>query len=413
VRTLLIFLVLCSMGASQRIAAGRWVVTWFAAPAARTDQPASQGLMASPLHIRNQTLRQVAHVSLGGPRLRVVVANTFGAEPLAIGAASVALRARDAAIVPGSGRPLTFSGASHGSVPPGAMLTSDPVAMAVPDLSDVVVDLYLPGDTAASGAPVTAHLASWQTNYVSAPGNFAGSAAFPVQATTTYRRPDGLDAASSFFLARIEVEAPPTSGAIIALGDSITDGTQSMIDTNNRWPDHLARRLQAAGIRMAVANAGIGGNRLLADGNGPAALARFDRDVLAQPGATHLVVLEGINDIGRAGDAATPSAPDLIAALRELATRAHARGLKTMAATLTPFEGADYFTAAGEAKRQALNEWIRHGGAFDGVLDFDAVVRDPEHPARLRPAFDPGDHLHLNADGYRAVAGSIDLSLFL
>ena len=198
----------------------------------------------------------------------------------------------------------------------------------------------------------------------------------------------------------------------MTLGDSITDGTASGTDTNNRWPDQLARRLLGANLRVAVLNAGIGGNRVLGDGNGVSALARFDRDVLAQPGVRHVIVLEGINDIGGARDNPSPGARDLIAAHRQLIERAHAHGLKIYGATLTPFEGANYYTAAGEAKRQALNDWIRTGKAYDAVFDFDAAVRDPAHPARTLPQYDAGDHLHLNAAGYKVVADTIDLGVF-
>jgi lysophospholipase L1-like esterase len=230
----------------------------------------------------------------------------------------------------------------------------------------------------------------------------------PVQGTTRYRRGDGLECATWFFLTRVEVQSA-ASGTIVALGDSITDGTASTIDTNNRWPDHLARRLSAAGVRMSVLNAGIGGNRVLAEGNGPSALARFERDVLAQPGVTTVIVLEGINDIGQARRSPAPSAADLIAGHKQLIERAHARGLRIFGATLTPFEGANYWTPEGEAKRQALNDWIRTGKDYDGVFDFDAAVRDPAQPTKTQERYDSGDHLHLNAAGYQAVAATVDI----
>jgi lysophospholipase L1-like esterase len=412
--------------AGQRAADGQhWLATWTAASTARVDAPAAQTATASqtatsptlpvggqsPLHFSNQTLRQIAHITLGGSRLRVVLSNTFGTVPLTIGAAQVALRDKDAAIVPGSNRVLTFSGAAKASVAAGAILVSDPVDLTAPDFTDLAIDLYLPDDTAAMKSPITTHPASWQTSYVSPPGNVAGVTALPVQATTAYRRGDGLVSATWFFLARVEVMAPSSAGAIVAIGDSMTDGTASTIDTNNRWPDHLARRLASAGLRMAVVNAGIGGNRVLNEGNGPSALARFDRDVIAQPGVTHVIVLEGINDIGQARQNPSPSAVDLIAAHTQMIERAHARGLRIYGATLTPFEGANYWTPEGEAKRQALNEWIRTSKAYDAVFDFDAAVRDPAHPAKTLAQYDPGDHLHLNAAGYQAVANTIDLPL--
>lgn len=392
----------------------RWVGTWYASPTVRLPQqppapnaPPPQGQNQSPLQFKDQTLRQIAHVSLGGERVRVVLSNTFGTVPLTIGAAHIALREKDAAIVPKSDRALTFAGSPTMNIPPGAVVVSDPVTLTVPSLSDVAIDIYLPNDT--TGLAVTTHPAAWQTNYVSTPGNHVGTANLPVQATTAYRRGDGLAGASSFFLSRIEVMAPAQTGAIVALGDSITDGTHSVIDTNNRWPDHLARRLVKENIKIGVLNAGIGGNRLLNDGNGVNALARFDRDVAAQPGVTHVVVLEGINDIGMAQ---SPSAAALIAAHQQLIERAHGLGLKIYGATVTPFEGAAYYTAEGEMKRQALNEWIRTSKKYDVVFDFDAAVRDPNHPTKALPQYDPGDHLHLTPAGYHAVANLIDLALF-
>jgi lysophospholipase L1-like esterase len=366
----------------------------------------------SPLHVRNQTLRQVARITVGGSRFRVVLSNTFGTVPLRIGAAQVALRDKDASIVPQSSRVLTFGGEAQATVAAGAVLVSDPVDLVARAFADLAVDLYLPDDTAAMKSPVTTHPASWQTNYVSPPGNHAGAITMPVEATTAYRRTDGLVSATWFFLTRVEVMAPRQAGAIVALGDSITDGTASTIDTNNRWPDHFSRRLAAAGLNMAVLNAGIGGNRVLNEGNGPSALARFDRDVIAQPGVTHVIVLEGINDIGQARQNASPSASDLIAGHKQMIARAHSRGITIYGATLTPFEGANYWTPEGEAKRRALNEWIRFSKAYDAVFDFDAAVRDPDHPTKILAKYDPGDHLHLNAAGYQAVANTIDLSLF-
>jgi lysophospholipase L1-like esterase len=415
----------------------RWVGTWNAASTARVDLPTpstpavaahdeplppavaavapNQQLAVggqSPLHFDNQTLRQIVHLTLGGSRFRVVLTNTFGTAPLTVGAARVALRDHDASIKSGSGRALTFGDRSEVAIPAGAILVSDPVDLVAPAFADLAIDLYLPGNTAVASSPVTIHPASWQTNYVSPPGNHAGAVTMPVQTTTAYRRSDGLVTASWFFLARVEVVAPRDADVVVALGDSITDGTASTIDTNNRWPDHLARRLAGAGISMAVLNAGIGGNRVLAEGNGPSALARFDRDVVAQPGVTHAIVLEGINDIGQARQQALPGSADLIAAHRQLIERAHAHGIKIYGATLTPFEGAAYWTAEGEAKRQALNEWIRTGRAYDAVFDFDAAVRDPNRATKLQARYDSGDHLHLNAAGYQAIAGSIDLTAF-
>jgi lysophospholipase L1-like esterase len=335
----------------------------------------------------------------------------FGTAPLAIGAAHIALRDKGAAIVPASGRVLTFGGNPTTTMAAGAVAVSDPVNLNVSPLADLAIDVYLPGDTSATMSPLTVHAAAWQTNYVSPPGNHAGTADMPVQTTTSYVRADGLQSSSWFFLSRVEVMAPERVGALVTFGDSISDGTHSTQDTNNRWPDHLARRLVSQNIKMAVLNAGIGGNRLLDDGPSVSGLARFDRDVLVQTGATRVVVLLGINDIGNARQSPSPSAADLIAGHKQLIERAHALGLKIYGATLTPFEGANYWTPEGEAKRKALNEWIRTSKAYDGMIDFDAVARDPSHPARCLPRYDPGDHLHLNAAGYQAMANAIDLEL--
>jgi lysophospholipase L1-like esterase len=354
-------------------------------------------------NFNNQTLRLIVHTSIGGDRVRVVLSNAFGTAPLVVGAANVALHDKDSAIVSRSSRVLKFSGSASTTVPSGAIIISDSVDLTLPATSDLVVDLYVPGDTAASGSAVTMHTGANQTSYVSSTGNYAGAETFPVATTT----------GSWFVLSRVEVAAPQAAGAIVALGDSITDGTRSTLNTNHRWPDLLAKRLaEAAGPRMAVMNAGIAGNRVLLDNAGPNALARFDRDVLSQTGVTHVIVMEGINDIGQARANPLPSAADLIGAHRQLIVRAHARGLKIYGATLTPFEGAAYFTSEGEAKRAALNEWIRTGKEYDGVIDFDAAVRDPNQPTKFLAQYQSGDNLHPSDAGYQAMANAVDLSLF-
>jgi lysophospholipase L1-like esterase len=357
---------------------------------------------AAPINFSNQTLRQIVHVSIGGERVRVVLSNAFGSLPLAVGAAHVALRTKDAAIDAKSGRALTFGGSPSATIAAGAVIVSDPVNLSVPAFADLAIDAYLPGDTAASSSPLTTHAGAQQTNYVSTEGNHAGAADLPVATTTQ----------AWFFLARVEVTAADQAGAIVTFGDSITDGTRSSPNTNSRWPDFLARRLAAANIRLAVLNQGIAGNRVLCDGAGVSALARFDRDVLVQPGVTHVVVLESINDIGIGRSGAVPSAKDLIDAHQQLIERAHAHGLKIFGATLTPYEGAAYATPEGEAKRQAVNEWIRNGKAYDGVIDFDAAVRDSASPGKIQQAFNPGDNLHMNDAGYKAMADAINLGLF-
>ena len=285
------------------------------------------------------------------------------------------------------------------SIPAGAVLVSDPVPLAVAPLSDLAIDLYLPGDTAASPSPLTSHTGALQTNYVSAAGDHADAAGFPVMSTTP----------SWFFVARVEVLAPAAVGAVAAIGDSITDGTRSTPDTNNRWPDHLARALNQHSAAMGVVNAGIGGNRVLSDGNNQSALARLDRDVLVPPGVTHVIVMEGINDLGR-----MVSADEVIAGHKQIIERAHAQGLKVIGATITPIEDttfAGYYTPANEAARQAVNQWIRTSKAYDAVIDFDALLRDPGRPTRLQQPLASSDYIHPNDAGYRAMANAISLSL--
>jgi lysophospholipase L1-like esterase len=368
-----------------------------------------------PLDLADATLRQIVHVSIGGSRARVVFSNTFGMGPLAIGAASVALRDSESNIVKNSAHPLTFGGSAAVTIPSGATMISDPVSLAFPPMSDLAIDLYLSKDMLPAASPLTTHGGAYQTNYISKPGNFAGSAELPVATTVT----------SWFFLSRVETTAPAAISAIICFGDSITDGTASTRNANSRWPDLLAKRLAAKSENVrAIDNEAIAGNRLLTESVlnfGINALSRFDRDVLAVPGATHMIVLEAINDIGMGrGGAPAPSAAELIAAQQQLIDRAHAHGLKIIGATLTPFEGAAYFTADGETKRQAINTWIRTGkggpttnsAVYDGVIDFDAATRDPQTPTKFNPQFDSGDHLHPNDAGYQAMANAIDLKLF-
>jgi lysophospholipase L1-like esterase len=374
------------------------------APAPAPAAPGGgRGGFLPPATVTNQTIRQIVHTSIGGSRVRVVLSNVFGTAPIEVGAAHVALREKDAAVVASSAKKLTVSGASTFSVLSGATVVSDPIELTVAPVSDLVVDLYLPGDLGIGPSPVTTHNAASQTTFLSETGNHSGVAALPVSART----------GAWFLIARVEVVAPAATSAVVAFGDSITDGARSTADLNNRWPDHLARRLAARkGTGVAVLNAGISGNRVLGDGAGVSALARFDKDVLMQTGVTHVVVMEGINDIGVARSNPSPTAADLIAGHRQLIERARARGLKIYGATLTPFEGAAYFTAEGEAKRQALNQWIRTSGAYDAVIDFDQITRDPAAPTKFLPAYDSGDHLHPGDAGYKAMGEAVDLALF-
>ena len=389
-----------------------WVGTWATAVVPR-PQPApgaAAGRGGAVLNFNNQTLRQVVHVSLGGGRVCVVLSNAFGTTPLSLGAAAVALRQKDSEITAGSNRPLTFSGSASPTIPAGAVAVSDPVSLTVPALSDLAIDVFLPGDTAASPSPLTTHASALQTNYISAPGNHTGAASFPVSGTTQ----------AWFFLSTVEVSAPAKVGAVVAFGDSITDGTLSTPDTNNRWPDHLARRLHTGSKRqpMGVLNEGIAGNRILTDVIGPNALSRFDRDVLALSGVTHVILLEGINDLGLAADWQLPAAADIVAGHRQLVARAHAHGIKVIAGTVLPFEGTNlgaiapnYYSAEKNSRREAMNAAIRTGGFYDGVIDFDAAVRDPGQPRQLLAQLKGADNLHLNDAGYKAMADAVNLAL--
>lgn len=398
-----------------------WVSTWATGVVGRPRNPepappppapapntTPQGLAPRPpapfMHFHDQTLREIVRASISGSRVRVVLSNAFGTVPMTIGAAHVALRGSGATIVPASDRSLTFSGRSTVEIPAGAVMFSDPVALAVPPLADLAVDVYLPGDTDID-SPLTMHVAALQTNYVSEPGNQAGRATFPVATTVP----------SWFVVSRIEVETAARTGVVVAFGDSITEGARSTPDTNNSWPSHLAQRLAGGSRAVGVVNAGIGGNKVIGErgfAQGVNALARFERDALTVTGVTHVIVLEGINDIQYGRETAAPSAEDIIAGHRQLIERAHARSLTIYGATLTPFGGASSFGPVAEAKRQAVNQWIRTSHAYDGVIDFEAVVRDPGQPDRIAAPFDSGDHLHPNDAGYRAMADAIDLSLF-
>jgi lysophospholipase L1-like esterase len=396
--------------------ANHWVGTWAAAVVARPQAAPAGGQgggrgQAAALNFNNQTLRQIVHASIGGNRIRVVLSNAFGTAPLPVGAANIALRQKDAAIVASSSRVLTFSGSAASTIAAGAIAISDPVNLALPASADLAIDLFLPGDTAASPSPLTTHNGALQTSYVSASGNHSGTPDLPVMTTTQ----------SWFFLSAVEVAAPDQAGAVVTLGDSITDGTLSTPDTNSRWPDQLAKRLmaQVASARapmMGVLNEGIAGNRVLTEFVGPSALARFDRDVLVPSGVTHVIVLEGINDLGLATQA-PPSAADIIAGYRQLIERAHAHGLKVIGATLLPFEGTNlggvpgYYSPEKETRRQAVNEWIRNAKAYDGVIDFDLALRDPSHPSQLLPQYQAVDHLHLNDAGYQTMANAVNLAL--
>lgn len=395
-----------------------WIATWATALVGRPQSPSAVDRLASARppswpHLTNQTLRQVVHTSMGGSSVRVVFSNAFGTAPITIGAAAIAERdsahqgvsqSGGAAIRLATMRPLRFGGMPSATIAPGATLVSDAADFIAPSLGDVAIDIYLPGTT-ETASPLAMHPGAQQTSYISATGNVVGAAAFVPAATT----------GSWFLLSRLEVAGTPGSATVAALGDSITDGTASTIDGNRRWTDRLAERLTLWNSRLGVANLGIAGNGLLGEGHyeyGASMLTRVDRDVLALPNIQHLIVLAGINDVGMEPGGSKPGADDIIAGLRAIVTRARSKGVRVYGATLTPFEGADYFTPQGEATRQAVNAWIRTSGAYDGVIDFDRVMRDPAHPARLLPAYDAGDHLHPNDAGYTAMGNAIPLELF-
>ena len=409
--------------------ATHWVGTWMTAQVALLppdpSQPSAQGSVYAPvLRVNDQTIRQTVHVSIGGSTIRVAFTNPFGTVPVAVGAAYVSLRrgGGDDIRIVAPGVPLTFDGTHSATLEVGSVLVSDPVDLDVPPLADLVVDLYLPGDPWAPGVIASGHSRAWTTNQVSRQGNHTGLTDLPVDSTTQ----------SWLYLSRVDVLAPAHTGAIVTLGDSITEGHSSTPDANARWPDVLAQRLVGAkGERaLAVLNAGISGNRVLSHsglslpgraeltgdeanaGFGPSAMSRFDRDVLLQPGVTHVIILESINDIGMAGGAAEPTAERIIAGHRALIQRARARGLIVYGGTLTPFEGAAYWTETGEAKRVAVNDWIRNSGAYDAVIDFDAAMRDPDNPNRFVSTYHPGDWLHPNDEGYRRMGEAVELDLF-
>ncbi len=401
--------------ANLALAQEHWVATWAASPIATNipaapanpvaaGAPAAAPAKPGPAPLRsfnNQTIRMVVNTSIGGRTARVELSNTFGTNPLRIGSAHVALRDHGSAIIPASDRKLTFSGLASAVIPPGAAMISDPVDLAIPAVGDLVISVYVPGET----GPPTQHATGLHTTYISSEGDFSGAADFPAARTTN----------SWYYLSGVHVLAPADTGLIVAFGDSITDGATSTNDADASWPSMLAKRLHDRGVtNLAVINEGISGNRVLADGAGVSVLARFDRDVLAQPGIKYLVFMEAINDIGGASRAgATPvTAEEIIAIYKQMIARAHMRGIKVIGATLSPYEGAAYFSDSGEVIRSAVNDWIRTTGVLDGMVDFDLATRDPEHPKKFRPGFNIRDNLHPNDAGYQAMAEAIDLSLF-
>ena len=401
-----------------------WVATWATAaqlyrapaqpmanpaPAASTAPAATAPAGAAPVAPRprapqsfaNQTIRMVVHTSMGGRRLRVQLTNPFGGAPVEIGSAHIALRDKDSSILPASDRAITIDGHKNFRMIPGETVITDPVDLEFAPLSDLAISLYFP---AATG-PLATHSLGLHTTYISSEGDFTGQASIAEPTT----------AAAYYWISAVDVLAPAASAAVVTLGDSITDGAASTPNFDRMWPARLAARLQAnkATANVAVVNEGISGNRILMDGSGVAALARLDHDVLIQSGAKWLMVLEGINDIGNQTRVNTGlTSEDLTAALRQIVERAHTHGIKVIGCTLTPYGGAGYYSEAGEKMRAAENEFIRHSGVFDAVVDFDAAVRDPNNPSQFRADMHSGDHLHPSDAGYQVMADAVDLSIF-
>jgi lysophospholipase L1-like esterase len=372
-------------------------------PAPAAAPVAAPAPVATPVvgTLVNQTARMIVRSSIGGSRVRVEFSNTFGTTPLDLGAAHIAVRGHDSAIVPGSDRALLFNGKPAARVLPGAILLSDPVDLVVPKLGDLAISVFVPGDSGRASQ----HSQALHTTYI-ADGDATAQAEMAQAKTTT----------AWYWISSVDVMAPADAAAIVAYGDSITDGTTSTVNANKSWPSLLSERLVAnpATANVSVLNLGIAGNRVLGDGAGISALARFDRDVLSQPGVKYLMILEGINDMngaGRGGAAAgTPlTADDLIGAMKQMIERAHTHGIKVIGCTLTPYGNA---SDAVEAMRQALNAFIRTPGAFDAMVDFDKVIQDPADPRQFRAGYNNTDKLHPNDTGYKAMADAIDLSIF-
>ena len=384
---------------------GGWVGSW------ASSQQIPEAANALPAEaLRDATLRQIVHLTAGGRELRVRVSNAFGTAPLSILAVHVArpVSRQAGSIDAASDRALTFAGSPSVTIPAGAEYDSDPITFDAHALSALAITLYLEEPPEQQ----TSHPGSRETSFL-VHGNHVADATLTGATTVEHW----------FMISAVDVRDSAARAAIVALGDSITDGHATVTNTDTRWPDDLARRLQAAPAtrELSVLNAGIGGNRLLLDGLGPNALARFDRDVLAQAGVRYLILLEGANDLGESARLAPISATQhtmlvrqIIGAYEQIILRAHAHGITAIGATITPYTGSDYYhpAAASEADRQAINAWIRQPGHFDAVIDFDRVVRDPKHPDRLLPAYDCGDHLHPSPAGYRAMAAAIPLELF-
>ncbi len=392
--------ILCLVPAAAAAAdnGDHWVGTWASSPLVPSSIIENEKLQIAD---EGTTLREVVRITLGGSIFRVRFTNVFGTAPLVIGAAEIAPTLHQDAIAPGTGKALLFHHQGSVTLQPGTLVYSDPIELPAKPLANLTVSFFLP----RLPGTLTEHQLASATSF-QVMGNHVGEPTLTAPIKVT----------SWEYLNGIDVLTSARDGAVVTVGDSITDGAYSTIDGNARWPDILAGRLQADAHHrnLAVLNEAISGNRILREGAGPSALARFDRDVLAQSGVRYLLILEGINDIGHSkrDPEDHTTAEELIGALDQMIVRAHAHGIVVIGATLTPFGGAGSYTEAGEAIRQAINTWIRSSGSFDGFVDMDAAVRDPAHPDTFLPGMEHGDHLHPNDAGYKAMGEAIPLKLF-
>jgi lysophospholipase L1-like esterase len=385
----------------------RWITTWSTATAASER----------PTEFSNQTIREIVHTTIGGSAVRLRLVNTFGPRAVHFSAVFVGVQRTGAALARGSNHQVKFGGSPAIEIPEGAEVLSDPVSLTVSSDQNLAISLFTPRST----GPATQHGAAFQTNYVSGAGNFAGEE----DANNFAETGDAKTIGSWYFISAVEVLAHPGArGAIVALGDSITDGAITRPDKNERWTDVLAHRLLAHHKEFAVLNAGIGGNRVLTTSPcwGQNAVARLRRDVLSEVGIEAVILFEGTNDIGQPDNPPADTNPclsrtqvtadQIIAGYKQIIVRTHAQGLKIFGATILPYQGFIAWNAQGEAKRVAVNQWIRTAKAFDGIIDFDEALRDPANPSRMAPEYDCGDHLHPGTAGHAAMANAIDLTPF-